>query len=326
MMGFGKPRGGVAAVSVDLDEVPCYAAIHGLLGSADPDVGARLEASQRAIYTRALPRLVRLFEEEGLRATFFVIGRDVVTGDNAQRLRGLVEAGHELGNHTFQHLYDFSRGTPVEVEADIADAHAAITEATGFAPHGFRAPGYTLSDLVVEKLVKLGYRYDSSVFPCPAYYSAKALAMGAMRARGRQSRSVLDDPRVLLASADPYRVARPYRRRGHGLLELPIGVTSRVSGQLPYIGTSLVLGGPTVARALSRAMLGRPLINLELHGIDLADAEADGLEWLLPHQPDLRVPLAQKEAALRAAIREVRAMGYPWVRLDDAADQFAART
>ena len=130
---------------------------------------------------------------------------------------------------------------------------------------------------------------------------------------------------MLLASADPYRVARPYRKRGQGLLELPIGVTKGSSGRLPYIGTSLVLGGPTVAKALSRAMLGRPLVNLELHGIDLCDAEADGLEWLAPHQPDLRVPLAQKEAALRAAIREVRAMGYPWVRLDDAADQFAAR-
>lgn len=247
------------------------------------------------------------------------------TTGNAARLRELVDAGHELGNHTFHHLYDFSRGSPAEIEADVADAHAAITAATGFAPHGFRAPGYTLSDLVVEKLVKLGYRYDSSVFPCPAYYGAKALAMGAMRARGRTSRSVLDDPRVLAASPDPYRMARPYRRRGRGMLELPIGVTRAVAGRLPYIGTSLVLAGPAGARALSRGMAGRPLINLELHGIDLADAEADGLGWLTPHQPDLRVPLAQKEAALRAAIREVRAMGYPWVRLDDAADEFAAR-
>lgn len=324
-MGRKRQARGVAAVSVDLDEVSCYAAIHGLASSDAPGVQDALQASRHAIYQRALPRLVRLFEDEGLRATFFVIGRDVASEGNGARLRGLVEAGHELGNHTFHHLYDFSRGSPAEIEADIADAHAAITEATGFAPHGFRAPGYTLSDLVVEKLVKLGYRYDSSVFPCPAYYSAKALAMGAMRARGRVSRSVLDDPRVLLASADPYRVARPYRRRGQGLLELPIGVTRAATGRLPYIGTSVVLGGATGARALSRAMAGRPLINLELHGMDLADAEADGLEWLAPYQPDLRVPLAKKEAALRAAIREVRGLGYPWVRLDDAADELAAR-
>ena len=326
MGGRRKRAQGVAAVSVDLDEVPCYAAIHGLSGSGDASLRAAIEASSQVIYERALPRLVRLFEEEGLRATFFVIGRDVSSAGNAERLRALVRAGHELGNHTFQHLYDFSRGSAAEVEADIADAHAAIADATGFAPHGFRAPGYTLSDLVVEKLVKLGYRYDSSVFPCPAYYGAKSLAMGAMRARGRVSRSVLDDPRVLLAPADPYRVARPYRRRGHGLLELPIGVTRGAAGRLPYIGTSLVLAGPLGARALSRGMAGRPLVNLELHGIDLADAEADGLEWLAPHQPDLRVPLTTKEAALRAAIREVRAMGYPWVRLDDAADEFASRS
>ncbi len=314
---------GVAALSVDLDEIACYAAIHGLLD--DASTSASLGAALTAIYDRALPRLVSLFEEEGVRATFFVIGRDVGTEPNGARLRALVDAGHELGNHTYSHRYDFSRGTAAEIEADIADAHAAIHEATGFEPHGFRAPGYTLSDLVVEKLVKLGYRYDSSVFPCPSYYSAKAAAMGAMRARGRVSRSVLDDPRILSAPTEPYRMARPYRRRGHGLLELPIGVTRAVAGRLPYIGTSLVLGGPTAARVLSRGMRGRKLVNLELHGIDLADAEADNLQWLAPYQPDLRVPLAQKQASLRAAIRELREMGYTFVRLDDAADQFAAQ-
>ena len=49
----GTPR--VAAISVDLDEVPCYAAIHGI----EVPEGAR-----HAIYRRALPRFAELFAEE----------------------------------------------------------------------------------------------------------------------------------------------------------------------------------------------------------------------------------------------------------------------
>ena len=92
-----------------------------------------------------------------------------------------------------------------------------------------------------------------------------------------------------------------YWRRGRGLLELPIGVT--FGPRLPYIGTSVVLGGPAGARLLTRGVLGRELVNLELHGIDLADAEDDGLEWLAPHQVDLRLPGEIKREALASAVR-----------------------
>jgi len=90
----------LAAVSVDLDEIGCYAAIHGL-EPPDEDAG-------RAIYRRALPRLGRLFDELSIRATFFAIGRDV-DGENAPRLRALAEAGHEIANHSASHLYDLTR-------------------------------------------------------------------------------------------------------------------------------------------------------------------------------------------------------------------------
>ena len=47
-------------------------------------------------------------------------------------------------------------------------------------------------------------------------------------------------------------------------------------------------------------------MNLELHGIDVLD-DADGLEALRPHQPDVRVPHARKLEALLAATEELRA-------------------
>ncbi|MBV9945544.1 MAG: polysaccharide deacetylase, partial [Myxococcales bacterium] len=74
---------------------------------------------------------------------------------------------------------------------------------------------------------------------------------------------------------------------------------------------------------LARMCAGAPLVNLELHGIDVLDA-ADGLEALRPHQPDVRVPRQAKERALRAAIDELRGAGYRFVTLGEAAREFAA--
>jgi hypothetical protein len=83
---------------------------------------------------------------------------------------------------------------------------------------------------------------------------------------------------MLTAPANPYRVGEPFWQRGQGLLELPIGVTGALSGRLPYIGTSLIPSlGPRGCRFLTRRIIGRPLVNLELHGIDLVDADADGI-------------------------------------------------
>lgn len=304
------------ALSIDLDEIPCYTAIHGL---AAPEPSAA-----RAIYERAVPRFEALFDELGARGTFFAVGQDLSEPHAAAAIARLHAAGHEIGNHSFHHRYDLTRRDTADIAQDIAEGSAAIARVTGHAPAGFRAPGYTVTDALLGQLTQLGVRYDSSVFPCPAYYGAKALALAAIALRGRTSHSVLDTPRVLTAPADPYRIGARYTERGDGLLELPIGVTSRASGQLPFIGTSVALAGERTARWLARRIAHRPLVNFELHGIDLCDAELDGLQFLAPHQVDLRRSLAHKRASLVAAVRELLDAGYELVTLNEAASRFAA--
>ena len=187
-------------------------------------------------------------------------------------------------------------------------AEEEIERVVGERPVGFRAPGYTITDTLFDVLSERGYRYDSSVFPCPSYFGLKALAIGAIAARGRASRSIVDDPRVLGAPTEPYRVGRPYWRAGSGLVELPIAVTR--FARLPFIGTTVALAGEAGAALLARQMSGRSVVSFELHGIDLADAGLDGLSWLAPHQPDLRKTAREKEAAIRSALRTLRSMGY----------------
>ncbi len=302
----------LCAVSVDLDEIPNYYAIHGL----SPPAGR----GASAVYDVALGRLDALSRAEGVPLTLFAIGADMAREESAAALRGMAERGHEIGNHTLDHLYDLVRRDRAEIERQVQAGITVLEGATGARPSGFRAPGYTVTDELFDVLAESGVAYDSSVFPCPPYYAAKAAKLAAIRARGRRSRSVLDTPAVLAAPTGPYRVGRPYWRRGDGMIELPIQVT-RI-GRLPFIGTTLTLAGPARARWLARAVVGAELVNLELHGIDVLDA-ADDLEALRPHQVDVRVPATRKLEALSAVFEVLRRAGYAFVRLDEAARRVA---
>ena len=303
----------LAAISIDLDDVPRYAAIHG--------VRADLGPAAHVVYDRCVPRLEEWLKEESIPATFFAIGEDLHREENRGAIAALHGGGHEIANHSYHHYYDLVRRNDSEIAAEIERGAEMITEACGRRPTGFRAPGYTVSDSLFRILGDAGVLYDSSVFPCPGYYAAKAVALTTIRLRRRKSASLMDTPMVLRAPRQPYRVGRPYWKRGNGMLELPIGVTRL---QLPYIGTSLVLGGRHVAAHLTKQMLGRELINLELHGFDAADLEEDALHALAPYRADLRRPASDKLLALSMAVRVMRDAGYELVTLDEAARRLSS--
>jgi len=301
----------LCAVSVDLDEIPNYFAIHGL--PAPRGRGAT------AVYDVAIGRLSAFARSHGIPLTLFAIGSDLSRPENGQRLRDAAAAGHELGNHTLDHAYDLSRLSDDAARRQIEGGAEAIASATGTRPTGFRAPGYTITDALFRMLADLGVQYDSSVFPSPPYYAAKAAKLAVLRAVGRRSQSILDTPSVLKAPTRPYRVGVPYWTRGTGMLELPVQVTR--GPRLPFIGTTITLAGASRARWLTRLVVGEPLVNLELHGIDVLDC-ADGFPELENDQPDAAILHEKKLEALGAVVETLRNEGYSFVRLDEAARAF----
>jgi len=296
----------LAAISIDLDEIHHYYAIHGLEGRG---------RTTDLVYDRAVPRASEWAQALGVPLTFFVVGSDLSRSENVETLRALASQGHELANHTLSHHYDLTRREPREMEREVWGGIDALQRATGQRPSGFRAPGYLLNDELVGVLGALGVGYDSSVFSSPAYYAAKAAKLLSMRLKGKSSRSVRGSAKALLAPTRPYRLGTPYWKPGRGLPELPIQVTPGT--RLPYIGTSLVLAGPDGARLMTRTLMLEPFVNLELHGLDFLGAD-DELGDLLPHQPDARLGRTQKLAALSAAVELLRKMGFSFIRLDDA--------
>jgi len=293
----------LVSVSVDLDPIPCYYRIHAL---GEPPAELR-----DVVMTRALPRLAALFERHGVKATWFVVGEDldddVVGPASAEAARTLlrerVAAGDELGNHSEHHHYDLARRPLDEVAREIGDCDARLRALTCKPTAGFRAPGYDLSSTMLGELVARGYRYDSSIFPAPGYYAAKLAVMAGLRLLGRPSGAVLTNPRALYAPANPYRPAlgAPWRRGRAPLVELPIAVTPWT--RMPAIGTTLLIAPRWLREHWLAAMQRRPFFNLELHGIDLCDAELDGIPGeLCARQPDLRRSLDEKVATLDAMI------------------------
>jgi peptidoglycan/xylan/chitin deacetylase (PgdA/CDA1 family) len=302
----------LCAVSVDLDEIPNYFAIHGLPPPGGPEASA--------VYDVAVDRLESFADSARVPLTLFAIGADLAREGAATRLARAHARGHEIANHSLDHRYDLVRMGKDAIAAQIDGGARAIERAVGERPVGFRAPGYTITDEVFDVLRDMRVTYDSSVFPCPAYYAAKTAKIGTITLSGRTSHSIVDTPSVLRAPTRPYFVGRPYWKRGNGLLELPVQVTR--GARLPFIGTTVTLAGPSRARLLAKMCVGEPLVNLELHGIDVLDAD-DGLEALRPHQPDVRVARQRKLDSLSAVVETLRDAGYSFVTMREAARAFA---
>lgn len=308
----------LCALSVDLDPLTAYYEIHGL---GDPPRQVR-----HTIMRHALPRFEALFEEAGVRATLFVVGRELEQSDAMQQvLRRMADAGHEIGNHTYDHPYELCRLPEQVIEQEVRRAHEVVAKTIGreHAPVGFRSPGYFVNAKVMRALELHGYRYDSSMFPSPPYYLAKLGVLFGMALRGRRSGAVVSDPRGLTAPPDPYRPdsERPWHHGSATLVELPVAVMPGL--RLPAIGTMLA-AGPSWARTLVlRSMARRGFFNLELHGIDLSDAVADRIPTeLAGRQPDLRVPVSNKREIFLRTIERLRE-DYEIVPLRDVAARLA---
>jgi hypothetical protein len=275
----------ICSVSVDLDGLGCYAAIHGLPAGSLP------ERAAQAVPVVALGRLCDLFASLRVPATLFVIGKELEVSGSAAALKAAAGAGHEIASHSHAHDYALSRGELPQIEADLARAEQAISAAVGAVPRGFRAPGYTLSSALLEAVSARGYLYDSSVLPSPPYYAAKAVAMAVYAMRGRRSRSILGPPGQWFAKRTPH-----WR---DGLRELPIATLPVL--RAPVIGTSVLALRERTAAAFARAGRAGGHLNLELHGIDALDA-SDATPELAAAQPGLRLAASEKLRRLRAVL------------------------
>ena len=110
-------------------------------------------------------RLLRLCEELGGRATWFVLGW--TAEKEPQLVREIVAAGHEVGCHTWAHPVAYELDEAAFRE-DTRRGRDAIADATGFVPTAYRAASFTIlprNYWALRVLREEGFRIDSSLFP-----------------------------------------------------------------------------------------------------------------------------------------------------------------
>ena len=110
-------------------------------------------------------RILDLFDAADVKATFFTLGW--VAERNRAAMRAIVDRGHELASHGYDHTRVFTL-SPGEFAADLARSRAILEDAGGTAISGYRAPSFSIdarNRWAHQVLAEQGYAYSSSVAP-----------------------------------------------------------------------------------------------------------------------------------------------------------------
>lgn len=107
----------------------------------------------------AVPRILELLERYDLESTFFVPGE--VVENWPETVRGIRDAGHEIGYHGYTHTNP-ADATREEEVAELERAFAVYDDVLGVTPVGYRSPAADLSEHTLAILAENGIRYESS--------------------------------------------------------------------------------------------------------------------------------------------------------------------
>ena len=200
----------VASVSLDLDNKWSYMKTHG-------DPGWENFPSYLDI---VVPRVLSFLRQRDLTISFFIVGQDAALEKNRHAISSIGSAGHEIANHSYNHepwLHLYSKEQIVE---EFEKTEDALLSVTGERPVGFRGPGFSLSDTVIDVLAERGYEYDCSALP--TYIAPFARLFYFLRSPGmpREERQKLK--KLFGKFSDGFRSLRPHALKNTGLIEIPV--------------------------------------------------------------------------------------------------------
>ncbi len=145
----------IASLSLDLDNKWAYLKTHG-------DAGWDKYPTYLDL---VVPRFLKVLHERKLKMTVFVVGQDAAREENFEALASISLAGHEIGNHSFNHEPWLHLYSQQELVSELAKTEEHLERVTGQCPIGFRGPGFSFCDQLCKILIYRGYQYDGSTFP-----------------------------------------------------------------------------------------------------------------------------------------------------------------
>ena len=146
------------AMSVDIEDWFQVGAFETVIDRSDWDqLEHRVERNTEAV--------LALFDEAGIKATFFILGW--VAERYPALMRRIAAAGHEIANHGYDHARVFTL-SPDQFRADLDRSRKLLEDSSGQKVIGYRAPSFSIDQRTPwahEILAEQGYAYSSSVAP-----------------------------------------------------------------------------------------------------------------------------------------------------------------
>nr|WP_307470824.1 polysaccharide deacetylase family protein [Cytobacillus purgationiresistens] len=103
------------------------------------------------IYT---PEILDLLAQYNAKATFFVSGNKAE--EHPDILKRIAKEGHEIGNHTYNHIYNASISEKT-LSAELDSTNNLIEKVTGYRPVLYRPVGGLYNDSIINTAVKKDY-------------------------------------------------------------------------------------------------------------------------------------------------------------------------
>lgn len=107
-------------------------------------------------------KILHLFDEHSITATFFFTGE--IASYYPDLVREIANCGHEIASHNYVHK-DYNGENPGEFYENLRESKKLLQRLSGQEVIGYRAPNSTVSGYMIQDLIELGFRYDSSVTP-----------------------------------------------------------------------------------------------------------------------------------------------------------------
>jgi polysaccharide deacetylase family protein (PEP-CTERM system associated) len=146
------------AMTIDVEDYFQVGAVEDVIKPGDwASMESRVEANT--------DKLLQLFSDKGITATFFTLGW--VAEHYPNTIKRIVAQGHELASHGTMHQRASSQ-TRAEFKADIGGAKRLLEDISGTEVIGYRAPSFSFTkqnQWVYDVLAEEGHRYSSSVYP-----------------------------------------------------------------------------------------------------------------------------------------------------------------
>ena len=157
---------------------------------------------------RNMDRILALFDERDVKATFFTLGW--VAERYPEVMRRIVDGGHELASHGYQHVKVHEQ-SPDAFRADVRKTKRLLEDIAGQPVKGYRAASFSIgatTPWAAAILAEEGHLYSSSIHPIRHDHYGDSQA-----------------PRF------PFRPSRE-----HDLVEIPITTVSLFQRNLPCAG------------------------------------------------------------------------------------------